>query len=57
MSSVAAVAQFVGAAAPLLSADVAAVVCAGPAFDVYSSSLEMSLLVSELLVGRRETLL
>jgi hypothetical protein len=34
----------------------AAAGCTASGFDVYSSSLEMSLLVSELLVGSRETL-
>jgi hypothetical protein len=57
MSAAAAAAESVGDAARLSHAVVPFVVCAAPPFDVYSSSLEMSLLASELLVGRRETLL
>jgi hypothetical protein len=56
-SVVAAGAQCAGGAARSSSAAADAVGCVGLAFGVYSSSLEMSLLVSELLVGRRETLL
>jgi hypothetical protein len=43
--------------APRSRVAVPVVGCIGLASDVYSSSLEMSLLVSELLVGSRETLL
>ena len=49
------VARYIGSACARATSAVAAavrcVVCAAPRFDVYSSSLEMSLLVSELLVG------
>ena len=50
-SAAAAAVQSVGDVAPLSHPVARRVVCAAPVVDVYSSSLEMSLLVSELLVA------